>query len=377
MKIFGFLSKIKGLGFGGGKSQGVVGVDIGSSAIKVVELKRVKGKIALTKYGTLSLGPYAKSDIGVATELSTERLIDALVATLKAVEIESNRGAISVPLKLSLIVTLEVPETTQDNLEKIIPIEARKYIPVPPGEANIAWAVISGQDSKSIAAEKNKNSDGKRPTLQVLVAAIHNATIENYHEIAEKAGISPVLLEIETFSALRSVAGNEKEIFAMLDTGAEASKLIVSDNGSVAYSHRINRGSQSITHSLAEKLGVTFKEAEIIKRKYKSPMTYKNTNLEPVVLENSRFILEECKKAIKEYEQKHNNKIKKIILIGGGSLLSGFREKAMEILGIEAILGDSFSGIELPAKVLEPILKESGPEFAVAVGLGRRALDEL
>lgn len=355
------------------KKGSVLGIDIGSSSIKIVELEERGGSPHLLKYGTLSLGPFGSKDVGVETKISDEKLVQAIQTALDAVGVKSRKGAISIPLKLSLIVTIEVPAQAEDKLDTVVPLEARRYIPMPPSEVNIAWSVISESDAGSLDAEKNKGVK----KIKVLVAAIHNSTVENYHEIAEKSGINPAIFEIETFSALRSVFGQEQGTFALLDIGAAVSKILVIDYGSITVSHTINKGSQDFTQTIANSLSISFEEAEKAKRKRGLSGKYDDTDFSDVLRDDVDHIFGESKRVIDSFEKENSKKVEKVVLIGGGALLKGTSQHAKEVLGKEVFLGNPFQNVGLPTPVLGPVLTSAGPEFAVAVGLAIRGLNEL
>ena len=351
----------------------VLGIDIGASSVKIVELTQKGGDIHLLKYGTMSLGPFNDKEIGVETKVSDVKLIEIIQTALDAISVKSRKGGISIPLKLSLIVTIEVPAQAESQLEKVVPMEARRYIPMPPQEVNIAWSVISSSDSKSLDAEKNTSSK----KIKVLVAAIHNNTIENYQTIAAKSNINPAIFEIETFSAIRSVFGQKQGTYALIDIGAATSKILIIDYGSISMSHIINRGSESFTNAISNSLSISFAEAEKLKRKEGLTGGTEGIKFSDILLEDVNFIFEESKRVIDNYEKSNNKKVEKVVLIGGGSILKGLSQTAQSILSKNVELGNPFSDIKLPTPVISPVLKSTGPEFAVSVGLAIRAINEL
>lgn len=355
------------------KRGSVLGIDIGGSSIKIVELADHRGKVRLLRYGTLSLGPFMKDHVGAVAKLPPDRLVDAIKGSFDAIGVTARQGGIAIPLKLSLVVTIEVPASAEGKLDTVVPLEARRYIPTPPSEVNIAWSIVSSSEAHSL----NAKEDQAAKKIKVLVAAIHNSTITSYHEVAGKAGINPVILEIETFSAIRSIFGKMSGTFAMLDIGSDASKVFIIDYGSIAVSHNIHKGAYAMTQTLAQALTLSFEDAEKIKRKEGLTGTVSGTQTGEILLPEVQNIMEEVKQVIEEFEKTNGKKVERVACIGGGALLKGFLPAAQPLVGKEMVLGNPFQDIELPTPVLAPILKEAGPEFAVAVGLGLRALTEL
>src|SRR5512133_445957 len=121
------------------KSQSVVGIDIGSSFVKVVQLKKKSGRAVLETYGELALGPIAGLDVGRMTNLPEEKVGQAVADILREANVTTKDCALAIPLSGSLISFVEIPYLVERQLQEIIPIEARKYIPVPISEVTLDW----------------------------------------------------------------------------------------------------------------------------------------------------------------------------------------------------------------------------------------------
>src|SRR3989338_1685484 len=118
--------------FGGGGGDSAVGIDIGSSSIKVVEIKKKRGKAVLETYGSIALGPYADLDVGRVTNLPVDKIAVALKEVLKQAGVASSNSAVAVPVQSSLIFTIELPaQVKPEEMFSVVTTEARKYIPVP------------------------------------------------------------------------------------------------------------------------------------------------------------------------------------------------------------------------------------------------------
>ena len=123
------------------KERVVLGIDIGTSAIKIVELKKSKGKAVLSTYGSLALGPYSGLEVGRSTNLSANKTVEALTDILQEAKTQSRRGGMAIPFSSSLMSLVELPNLDQKQLESMIPIESRKYIPVPVSEVTLDWSI--------------------------------------------------------------------------------------------------------------------------------------------------------------------------------------------------------------------------------------------
>ncbi len=354
----------------------VLGVDIGSSSIKVVQLRREKGHVILETYGAIALGPYAGVEIGRATALGADKISEALKDVIREANVTTTDAAISIPYSSSLVSIIKLPATVEKQLAQVVPIEARKYIPVPINEVLLDWFVVSGG-----AKSGGKTADGK---LDVLMVAIHNDTIAKFRSIATSSNLAAAFFEIEVFSAVRASLDHGIAPVAVVDLGAATTKFYVVERGLIHESHIINHGAQDLTLAASRALGLTVVQAEERKRKYGikdlMPLT-PGSNIAADALKNSLELtlaplLSEISRTVSAYEQRTNQTLDALVLTGGGATLKGFMEHAQTKIQAQLRKSDPFGKTQAPA-FLEAILKEAGPEFSVAVGLALRRLQEL
>ncbi len=371
-----FLGKFKASG------NSVVGIDIGPSSIKVVQLRKEKSRAILETYGELALGPYAGLSVGQATNLSAEKVAEALTDIIREANVNTKQAAFSIPLAASLTSVISLPTVSAQELKNMVPIEARKYIPVPISETTLDWWVIPKRERdtgeiEEMIKEKEGGAQDRSERTEVLLVAIHNSIIERFGRIANATGLSVGFLEIETFSAIRALISGRISTFLILDMGAGSTNIAIVENGIVYRSHVINRGSQDITVALSRSLGVTVARAEEMKR---AEGLIENAQAGNRVAETARLIAEsifsEVDRVILDYEKKQHKVVSTVFLSGGGALLKGMLPFAKKNLEIEIISGDPFAKVETPA-FLEKTLKEIGPSFSVAVGVALRRLQEI
>lgn len=357
------------------KGTSALGVDIGSSSIKIVQLQKKGDKAILQTYGELALGPYGDVSIGQSTNLSTEKIVQAVKDLLmeKEVAITTKVCGLAIPFKASLLSIIQMPAIGDKELAGMVPIEARKYIPVPISDVTLDWSVIPKSEIEEIPVVKGEN---KVKTVDILLVAIHNNIINQYREIISKTELDAKFFEIEVFSSMRAILEGVKGSVMIFDMGASTTKLYIVDRGLVQHSHTINRGSQDITANIARTLNATPEEAEVLKRSIGMGKTADGVGLTESVTVVAEHIFSEANAFLFEFQKKKNQNIKSVFLIGGGSALRGFRELATKNFKVEVISGNPFEKVEVPA-FLENILKETGPEFTVAVGAALRCLQEL
>lgn len=379
-------SKVKdalgGLNLGGG-GKGVLGIDIGSSAIKVVQARDDKGTAVLETYGELALGPYANLEIGRATNLDVDRLSEALRDIMREANVTTKNCGVSIPFASSLITLLELPAVDNKTLKTMIPLEARKYIPVPISEVQLDWFVIPEGDTPTESEDMPDEESGqqtppeKKKTL-VLLVAIHNDVLRKFDTVLKGAGLAPSFYEIEIFSSIRAALGRGIAPVVLLDIGAAHSKLYIVEAGIVRISHVINRGAQDITLSTARSSNAPIAQVEELKRA-KGLEGNQGDAIEELLMKNARssmeFIFAEAERAIVAYQRKHNTNLSTVVLTGGGATLKGLLPMAQQKFEREVTLANPFARLQSPA-FLDEVLKEAGPEFAVAVGVILRKLQE-
>lgn len=357
----------------------VLGIDIGSSAIKIVHLMREGERAVLKNYGEVSLGPYAGGVVGQATNLSPEKISTAIKDLLVEAKFEITNGGMAIPVGSSLLSFIEVPSRDKRKLEKLIPIEARKHIPIPINEVALDWWVlpVKGEGSVQETSKNIKKTKEKKEmtteTSEVVVSAIHNETINKYKKIQEESRLKIDLFEIEIFSGVRSVIGRDRTPVMVLDLGAVSTKLSLVNYGVIKSYHVINKGGQHITTAFASSMETTKEEAEKNKRKVGLSGKINNVSTAKIAGASLGYIFSEASNAVVNFEQKKDIIIKKVILTGGGSLLKGLPEVAQKYFKAEVVLGHPFERVEYPA-FLDEVLKQTGPEFAVSVGIALKTL---
>lgn len=354
------------------KSRSVIGIDIGTSAIKVVQLKQKSGRAVLETYGTLALGPYEKGAVGQVVTLSVDETVQALNDLIREAGVSVRDGAVGIPSGSSLVFTMEFPgKIAEKDFPAIVPTEARKYIPVPISEVLLDYFVIP-KAQESMFDHKNDIVPATEKT-EVLGVAIHNETVTRFKDVLAKAQITDPVYELETFSAIRSSIKRDLSNILLLDFGASRTKLSIIEYGIVRNFHVVNRGSADITRALSQSMQIDFAKAEELKRTYGLLDTAPDFNVREIAELSVNYILSETSTVILNYEKKYNKTISKIILSGGGALLKGFYERAQEHFSTTVERSDPFTKSEAPA-FLREVLTSIGPEFAVSVGLALRKL---
>ncbi len=357
------------------KEKSVLGVDIGSSSLKVVQLRKERGQAVLETYGELALGPYGGSEVGQAMNLSAEQITETLKDLLREAKVTTTSCGISIPFARSLLTLVNLPYRKDPVEQKtVIELEARKYIPVPVSEVQLDWFIVPKAEPAQFAESEPSRSAPQKDehNIEVLLVAVHNDELSLLQGIVAGAALNASFYEIEIFSTIRAVVEEQVKPVMVLDVGAASTKTYVIEHGVVALSHAISTGSQDITRAISVSGNVSFARAEALKKEkglgaadaFKSPE-----------LVFSR-IFSEARRVLMQYETAHKKSITSIVLTGGGGVTKELGAYAKNIFSIDVRIANPFMKTEAPA-FMRPILEEIGPEFAVAVGLALRKLEEI
>ena len=356
------------------KESRALGIDIGSSSIKVVQLKKQSGKAVLETYGEIALGPYAGTDLGRSTVLSADKISEAMKDLLKESNTTTINSGLSISIGASFVIFIKMPTSEQAHYAEMVPLEARKYIPVPISEVTLDWWAIPKDENTVSEFQNGQNVEDDKMT-EILLIVITNEALNKNREIQKLAGLQVSFSEVEIFSSMRASLESGIEPQVIMDFGASSTKAFVVERGILKASHVINRGSQDITLSISKSMNISFEEAEKIKMKEGIEGGVKN-NISEISSITVDYILSEAEKFILNYYKKSNKKISKIVLAGGGALLKGLKERAQNSFETPVEVADPFSKVEYPA-FLDEVLKTAGPEFTVAIGLAIRKLQEI
>jgi len=360
-----------------GRSRGsVIGVDVGSSAIKIVQLKNENGVAVLETYGAVSFGSYVENAyVGQAVNPNHDQTIQAMGDLMKEANITTADSAVAIPSASSLVFLLEIPSTvTQKDLATVIPTEARRYIPVPITEVSLDWWVIpEAQIIEGTDDSPHQDIQNKKHSKRVLVAAIHNEALGRFQEVVRDAKLATGFFEIEMFSNVRSCVGQDLSTVVLIDFGASKTKVSIVNRGVLQDFHIINRGSQDVTRVLATGLNLTLKKAEEVKKKVGLGESSEFPQTSSIISGSLEYVMAEINNVILGYEKKHNQSINKILITGGGSAMNGLVEYATSKFPAPVLKSNPFSQVKTPA-FLDPVLAEVGSEFGVALGLAMRKL---
>ncbi len=214
------------------------------------------------------------------------------------------------------------------------------------------------------------------------MVAIPNDIVSQYREIAHLANLNLRILESEVFALARASIKNvkEKKVIGLIDIGARSTTCSVVEEGVLKISHSFNTAGNQLTEIIARSLNIDYNKAEEIKKKHglitppAGDLPKGDNNVRKILIPLIDSILEEIKKAFRNFYLKEGKEIEKIVLAGGLVSMPGLKEYFSTELKKELDVANPFSNIACPA-ILANTLKEIGPNYTVAMGLAMKGLE--
>lgn len=338
------------------------GVDIGTTAIKAVELTGSKQKgFSLSNYAIMeAVG--AMSRTNGAIQSSTLKLLDTdIVSYLQLLKsragFRSTTAVASLPSFVGFSTLLELPVKSDHEVAQAVQFQAKNYIPLPISTVTIDWLKVG----EKVAADGSK-------TQQVLLISIPNETIQKYAEIFQRAGLQLDALELEQVSSARVLSLASKTPKLIIDIGGRSTALSVAKEGELKYAAQADFSGGSITQALSQALNISPSRAEDLKRS--TPLQGQGGQLElsTIMLPIIDAILSEARRVKENFEKSYNEQVDGIILSGSTALIEGLPEYVSQSFGIEVARANPLANITFPPEV-QAISQNLGPTLAVALGL--------
>ena len=354
-----------------------LGVDFGTSALKVVEFSFSKQRTHLVNYGWVdfSSGENNKGIYkGSKLRLQGGYLQKCLKELFKKMPLKSKQAYVSMAGFNGLVALIELPNMKKDELDQAVKFEAHKYIPASLDEVFLSWDIVSRENSEKSKLIKKigKNSNASEKVKILLVAALKEEVLK-YEKLISGSGLEMKALELVMFSMVRSLVGGDLGNFIIIDIGARNSNIILTEKGVVKINRSVDMGGNEITKTIAESMNISRQRAESLKRQKKDIF---NSREGMMLLPSLELIAKEAQRIIKSYESRNEKThIDSVILSGGTAKLIGIDAYFSKVLGIKAVVGNPWSRIDFD-KSLGSQIKEMGPSFSVAVGLALRGVEE-
>ena len=352
------------------KKQSYLGIDMGGSSLKLVELKNTNGRSQLVTYGYLDEIPNLVKDESAAAQKEIGVLLKHLLKRSKTTSITAISALPSYSV-FSSIITL--PAMSKKDLISAVRWEAKKFVPIPLEEMILDWEVLTDSVAPGKAAD-SKPAEGAKPNTKILLTAAPKNLVNRFVGALKEAELQVVGLETESFALARVLVGNDRNPVMAIDIGGNYTNIIIYSEGVPMLNRSIDVGGHTVTKSVARTTGLDAGQAEQFKRDLDAQLIKSPSEAlpEPVsYLLNS--IVNEIKYILNIYRSQHKNDISRIILTGGSSTLMDFPAYLQNLFNIKSFIADPWARVIHPVEI-DSLLKQIGPRLAVSVGLAMREI---
>ena len=342
----------------------MLGMDISSSAVKLIELSKTGDSFKVEAYRVLPLPPNTIVDKNIAD-------LDALSETIAAVVKRSGSKLTDIvaAVSSSSVITkeIELPAgLTELQMEMQIEVEADQYIPYPMEEVAFDFDVLG---------EAENNPD----LVRVLLAACRQENVEHRRQALEMAGFNPKVIDVESFAVERAyklIEGQLDEVsdqvVAIADIGASVFNFTVLVDGKIIYSREQQFGGKQLTEEIQRRYGLSWEEAGEAKRKGGLPEDYATEVLGPF----KESLVQHITRSLQFfYSSSHFNYVDQLFLAGGVSALEGLVDEVEQVIGLPTAVANPFANMQLHKSINPTALANDAPAMLLAVGLAMRSFD--
>ena len=354
-----------------------LGIDIGTTGIRMVQLKIDNEEIELENYAYTETKEYmeilSNGRKTADVKMSNTEILNDLLKIIKEAGITARKTAISIPISSAFSSAMTLPDIPENEINEAVNYEARQQIPLPINEVIFGWSIINKGEGEKKSDDKNQKQIKK---INVLLIAIPKEITEQYTDIIKKTNLKLIALETESFSLARSLAKDNKGPSMIVDIGNKTTSIIIVENGSVSESHSIpGSGGEEITKMISHGFNIDFNRAEALKRDVGLTFNGPKKRVSEIALPIIGIIISEIEKANDSYFNKNKTRIKKIIISGSSASLPGLIEYLSKKLNTEVEIANPWKNITYD-RALSKELKKISTSFSVAVGLAMRGLEK-
>jgi type IV pilus assembly protein PilM len=347
-------------------SPSYLGVDIGTTSIKIAEVTQGDNVPRLVNYGILeSRSSLSRANTVFQTsslklfEKEISGILGTLVGTMKP---HTKDAVASLPGFSAFMTVVDFPAMSDADLARAIGFKAKEYIPLPLSEVALDWLNVgSYEDEKG----------GKY--VQILLISVPQEQIRKYQQIFRDAGLNLKALEIEGLSLVRALSAGDPTPTLIMDIGSRSTAAIIADHGILRFSMQSDFAGASITQSIASSLQINPLRAEEMKRERGMLGGGPTAELSTVMLPMLDAIINEVRRALHAYENQFYGarSIERIVLSGGGANLFGIQQYIGEVMGVPAVKAEPLHRFAYDGAI-EPLVGELNPLLSVSLGLALR-----
>ena len=349
-------------GFGTAKTSQVLGIDISSTTVKLLELSQSGDRYRVESYAVAPLPPEAVVEKNVNQVETVGGLIRELVSRSKT---RAQHAVAAVAGSAVIIKTIPMPAgLSEEDLEAQLTVEADQYIPYPLEEVALDF-------------EELGPVEGRDDQVNVLLAACRQETIESRVDAIEVAGLTPAIMDVEVFAMERALAllktqmpMANPETIAMVDIGASMTTLSVYAGGESVYTREQLFGGKQLTDEIMNRYDLSFEEAGRAKKQGGLPEDYESEVLEPF----REAVVQQVSRSLQFFfSSSEYAELDCIVLCGGVAAIAGLAEIIEERLSTPTIVANPFADMSVGSRVNAQALAKDAPAMMVACGLAMRS----
>jgi type IV pilus assembly protein PilM len=332
------------------------GLDIGTTAIRVVQMKGGKTK-TLVRYGSLDIdSKISRSD----SNADMQKLGQSIKQVISQFGISTPNVAVGLPSQRVFMTVVDIERLNNQELEKTIKLQADSLIPTPLAESKLDWALL-GESPK----EASK--------VELLLSSVTNDFVEKRLDLLESLGLNVIAFEPDSLAIARSLlAPGTMPAHLILDMGDNATDLIVTLNDAPRLIRSIPTGTETLIKSAMQNLGIDEKQAQQFVYKFGMNKDKLEGQIYGAISGTIDVLVAEIEKSIKFFNSRYpNSPMERVIMTGGASTLPEFPLYIANKFGISVEIGNSWRNVAFPADKQNELLTISN-KFAVAAGLAER-----
>lgn len=346
------------------KSKPIVGLDISSTNVKLLELSRHGGHYRVESYGVKALSPGSVVEKNISDE---DAVADAIRQVVTQSKCRLKHVAVAVAGSAVITKLIEMPSGLDDDaLESQITIEADQYIPFPLDEVSIDFEVQG-------PVEDNPDQ------MKVLLAACRRENVEMRSSVLEQAGLTPRVVDVEAYTIERVYPliseqweDQDEQVVAIIDIGSTMTTLSVLVNGSTIYTREQLFGGKHLTEEIQRRYGLSFAEAVLAKRQGGLPDDYEEEVLAPF----KDAVVQQVTRSLQFFfSSSQYNEVDHIVVAGGVASIEGLADLIHERLGTLTTIANPFANMSIASRVNASTLANDAPALMIATGLALRSFD--
>ncbi len=351
------------------RSKGVVGLDIGSATVKLVELKEKKGGLyQLVRIGVEPLSPEAIVDGSI---MDSSLVVDAIQKLNDQTGVKNSSYATSVSGHSVIIKKIELPAMEAEELAESIQWEAEQHIPFDINDVRLDYMTLTGEEEMEVGGEN----------MEVLLVAVKREKVNDYVSVISQSGKSPAVVDVDAFAIQNSYELNYDldplKVVALINMGAGVTNINIVARGQSVFWRDLSSGGNQFTEALQREFNLSFDQAELLKRG-ESVGSYTANDARKVLDAVSTEMANEIQKTFDFFAATSSEgSVDELVLSGGCALTPNLQEVLRERFGVPTELLNPFRRVQFKeADFNREWLESIAPMLAVAVGLAIRKVGD-